>query len=125
MNESSKDEFVYDEDWFFSLPIIERRTYHRGWEAYYNRLLDGKKIICWMDTHENIYDFPRPCKVCKKFNIEDGRESYDACIGKLPGVVAACCGHGTKDGYIYFDNDVVIRFPSISIDRSLKSLLAK
>lgn len=30
-------------------------------------------------------------------------------MGKLPGVDAACCGQGVKEGYIRFVNGVVIR----------------
>lgn len=37
------------------------------------------------------------------------KEGYDACLGRLPGVVAACCGHGVDDGYILFENGVNIR----------------
>ena len=34
----------------------------------------------------------------------------DPCIGVLPGVLYACCGHGTRDGYIFFENGVTVRF---------------
>lgn len=34
----------------------------------------------------------------------------DPCLGKLPGVIFACCGHGEGDGYITFANNVTIRF---------------
>jgi hypothetical protein len=61
-----------------------------------------------MDTDQSVYEFPRPCKFCNKPNIEDGNQSYDACLGKLPGVVAACCGHGATEGYILFENDTRI-----------------
>ena len=36
---------------------------------------------------------------------EDG---HDACLGALPGVIAACCGHGVKEGYILFENGISI-----------------
>jgi len=33
----------------------------------------------------------------------------DPCLGLLPGVVAACCGHGGKErGYLKFSNGVVL-----------------
>ena len=32
----------------------------------------------------------------------------DPCLGRLPGVSNACCGHG-DGGYIQFDNGVVLR----------------
>jgi hypothetical protein len=34
----------------------------------------------------------------------------DPCLGRLPGVKNACCGHGFPQyGYIMFDNSMVIR----------------
>jgi hypothetical protein len=52
---------------------------------------------------------------CKRKRRADG---YDPCLGFLPGVKYACCGHGGKsasaDGYIYFENGVVIRFDKVT-----------
>jgi len=31
-------------------------------------------------------------------------EGHDACLGKLPGVGAACCGHGVDDAYAIDNN---------------------
>jgi len=48
----------------------------------------------------------RPCKHCESAIKDD----IDTCIGKLPGVKFACCGHGNREGsYIMFENGVVIR----------------
>jgi hypothetical protein len=93
------EEYAEDE-WFFSLPKEQRSVFWRGWECYYDR----GPMIRFMDSDQNVAEFPRPCKFCNQFNIEDGVQSYDACLGKLPGVIAACCGHGAKEGYILFDN---------------------
>ena len=42
----------------------------------------------------------RPCGICKKVSTKEG---HDACLGTLPGVVNACCGHGIKrDAYVQF-----------------------
>lgn len=41
----------------------------------------------------------------------------DPCFGKLPGVTAACCGHGQEPGYISFENGVVVRFIDAEIER--------
>ena len=44
----------------------------------------------------------RPCGHCKKYNTEEG---HDRCLGTLPGVMNACCGHGRKnEAYIQFLN---------------------
>lgn len=40
----------------------------------------------------------------------------DPCIGMLPGVSFACCGHGEERGYINFDNGVTIRFRDAWVD---------
>lgn len=62
------------------------------------------------------------CPECKQLRLSDdsgcGR-GVDPCLGKLPGVKAACCGHGGKGncgGYIYFTNGVTIRFEKCIVD---------
>lgn len=52
------------------------------------------------------------CKVCGK---EREKGKPDPCLGRLPGVMFACCGHG-KRGYIYFENGTVIRFRNAQVD---------
>jgi hypothetical protein len=71
----------------------------------------GHKIIykndqwVYADTKKPIIeDSHRACKKCG-FGFKD----YDACLGKLPGVINACCGHGVDEGYIQFENGVIIR----------------
>lgn len=46
------------------------------------------------------------CPKCKKRATKD---DHDPCISNLPGVKYACCGHGIEEGYISFENGVVIR----------------
>ena len=50
----------------------------------------------------------RPCKKCGKlFTLGEGE--VDPCLGVLPGVDNACCGHGTNErSYIRFENGVVV-----------------
>lgn len=84
--------------------------YHYGHPWYW----DEEHNQRWSDTHEIIKQhslaacmkIDRACVSCKKFQNEDGT---DPCLGKLPGVVAACCGHGER-GYIAFENGVNIHF---------------
>ena len=54
----------------------------------------------------------RPCPTCGKRPLESGD---DACLGHLPGVVNACCGHGGR-GYVQFANGITIRFRGCEID---------
>ncbi len=48
----------------------------------------------------------RPCVKCDKlFPLEE----HDPCLGILPGVDNACCGHGIKErAYIRFKNGVCV-----------------
>ena len=51
----------------------------------------GPTVDTWQD---------RPCGICGKFPTEEG---HDACLGTLPGVMNACCGHGdNRDAYVQF-----------------------
>jgi hypothetical protein len=50
----------------------------------------------------------RWCKLTRKADL------HDPCLGELPGVKYACCGHGGKYGYIYFTNGQVIRFDHVT-----------
>ncbi len=48
----------------------------------------------------------RPCGRCGEFTGKDG---IDPCLGRLPGVMNACCGHGTTaEAYVQFSNGVRI-----------------
>lgn len=68
----------------------------RGHDIYY-------KSDDWyyLDSGESVPNNPdRICAHCKLPNRDDG---CDPCIGKLPGVSNACCGHGSAtDAYIQF-----------------------
>jgi len=49
----------------------------------------------------------RPCAHCGK----DFKHSFDVdpCLGILPGVKQACCGHGVpEEAYIIFENGVIV-----------------
>lgn len=46
------------------------------------------------------------CPKCKKMPTKD---AHDPCIKNLPGVKFACCGHGVSEGYIWFENGVIVR----------------
>lgn len=41
-------------------------------------------------------DGKRPCKRCGRPPTPEG---HDACLGHLPGVEWACCGHGVREPY--------------------------
>jgi hypothetical protein len=45
----------------------------------------------YVDTNESIHEVERPCPACHRHRTPAG---HDPCIADLPGVKAACCGHG-------------------------------
>lgn len=83
------------------------RSYFRGhpivWDAFDE---------CW--RYEDDYTLlpgwggeARPCAACGA-TWEDGQP--DPCLGVLPGVDNACCGHGIpEEAYIRFHHHVLIR----------------
>lgn len=56
----------------------------------------------------------RPCGHCGMDNTPEG---HDACLGTLPGVMNACCGHGDDRGaYVQFlDGFSIYKKDSLSI----------
>ena len=61
--------------------------------------------------HDNMARFEwvalRRCTVC---GAQVGADRPDACLGELPGVTEACCGHGVpRHAYITFESGLIIR----------------
>ncbi len=89
--------------------IDEYTTTVRGHKIKYN--IENDKWF-YLDNGKEL-DNNRPCIKCGKLPTS---EDYDACLGKLPGVKNACCGHGVEEGYIQFDDGTTIRFNLTGID---------
>ena len=63
----------------------------------------------YSDTHEPTATTwqVRDCGCCGQHTTDAG---HDPCLGELPGVSNACCGHGNrKDAYIQFTNSMIVR----------------
>jgi len=78
------------------------KSKQRGNNIEYDKLKE-----CWIysDTKENVGENwkHRECGHCGKVAIKDGYQAYDDCIGKLPGLMNACCGHGKEEeSYVQF-----------------------
>ena len=72
--------------------------YMRGHRIEYS---ETEQKWYYADTGKFIdLDHERPCTLCHKLPTPEG---YDACLGELPGVLNACCGHGVEDGYIHYE----------------------
>lgn len=68
---------------------------------------DGKAWYYWDTIVKVSEDKNRRCKRCMANNREDG---HDPCLGELPGVANACCGHGVRsDSYVHFANGTLIK----------------
>jgi hypothetical protein len=53
------------------------------------------------------------CYLCRRVRPKcdsQGIRGPDPCLGKLPGVVNACCGHGLQPGYVIFENGKTLLF---------------
>ncbi len=50
----------------------------------------------YSDTKEAI-STERCCIRCGKYPTKEG---HDACIGHIPNVISACCGHGIENAYM-------------------------
>lgn len=64
---------------------------------------------CYRDTGELCWENNRPCPHCGREWRTIGESEPDPCLGELPGVKHACCGHG-GDGYVMFENGTTVRF---------------
>lgn len=66
------------------------QSYVRGHRVRY----DGSAWR-YCDT-DALIDAERPCVRCGLTAVPDGP---DPCLGMLPGVISACCGHGVEQGW--------------------------
>lgn len=75
--------------------------------------------LVFADTGEEyVAGQERACAQCGKHPTAEG---HDACLGELPGVSFACCGHGVGLGYIVFKDSTVIRFKMSVVEKLLPS----
>jgi hypothetical protein len=66
-------------------------SYSRGHKIEY---INNKWIYF---DNKQLFDDSRPCKRCGRMPDKDG---YDACLGHIQGITAACCGHGVGPPYV-------------------------
>lgn len=64
-------------------------------------------IWLYADSRQPVRDNPqRACGHCDKPDTADG---HDGCLGTLPGVVNACCGHGvTSEAYVQYPDGTAV-----------------
>ena len=80
-----------------------------------------KGIWFYSDINKSVESIKNiPCGVCNQPVTIDG---HDACLGILPGLMNACCGHGNIDeAYIQFLDGVCVQGEkAFSIIKELKA----
>ena len=65
---------------------------------------NSDKFYYYEDDTETGPDNIKPCVRCGRMPTTDG---HDACLGTIPGIRNACCGHGLDDPYIQFENGCI------------------
>lgn len=61
----------------------------------------------YSDTGKPVAGDKRECGHCHRLPTA---EDHDACLGELPGVMNACCGHGvSKDAYVQMNDGSILR----------------
>lgn len=83
--------------------IMSNSTF-RGYRIQWS---DGQYVFC--DTGDSVKETweGRPCGHCHQYSTTEG---HDACLGTLPNVMNACCGHGElHDAYVQFSDGVLVQ----------------
>ncbi len=86
-------------------PLVRgaKSTYH-GWPSYW----DGE-IWRYADDNTPLPGWGGINRSCRKCGAECKNAESDSCLGDLPGVDNACCGHGDPAyAYIRFTNGMAI-----------------
>jgi hypothetical protein len=95
------------------------------------KAVDG--LYVYTDTNKPVSQGERGCGKCGSFRTKDG---HDNCLGGLPFVMNACCGHGNvSDAYVQFlDKSVVSgedavlvikKFKGLAVDEGTRDLIKK
>ena len=67
----------------------------------------------WLELTTGVHAGKTICQQCHRQRKNKG--DPDPCLGMLPGVVSACCGHAVGPGYIIFESMVGVSFPTTAL----------
>lgn len=83
------------------------RGKHRGHDIVF---IPDSNVWVYVDSGKKVGELKdRDCGYCGEPNTPEG---HDGCLGTLPGVMNACCGHGNdKEAYVQFPDGTDIRGP--------------
>jgi len=83
------------------------RSYFRGHPTIW---IDGAWVYEDSGLRAGFGHDVRPCRKCGRIFDSSNSGEADPCMGELPGVDNACCGHGVpSEAYIRFINGMTIR----------------
>ena len=104
----------------FGRDVIVAETDH-GFEHRYS---DGR--VCGVVNRDDGSTFryvdPLPCPLCDRLPLPGGE---DPCLGVLPGVRNACCGHGLHPPVIKFEQLAQTTIDVAAIEGVIRSLQPK
>lgn len=79
-------------------------SHWRGNKIYYDYTINEWR---YKEDGSLVKEVDKPCGHCGRKRTPEG---HDWCLGALPGVVNACCGHGNpSEAYIQFENGIEVR----------------
>lgn len=85
-------------------PVNGTHSFYRGWDIEW---INEKWV--YADTKEPLPGWGGEIRPCKKCGALMNDHEPDKCLGNLPGVDNACCGHGIPSlSYIRFTNGLVV-----------------
>lgn len=86
-------------------------TRWRGHEIYYDEEKER-----WVFSEDDVPVSDDPLRDCRHCNLHLD-DDVDPCLGRLPGVLNACCGHGRREeAYIQFESGLTVRGFTIDSD---------
>lgn len=94
------------EKYTYKIEVIVKSSTFRGHPIYTE---NGKRFYC--DTGESVDEtwHTRNCGYCGEFGNSSNGDP-DPCLGQLPGVTQACCGHGDREhSYLCLKGGPVLR----------------
>jgi hypothetical protein len=86
------------------ISLKNNESFIRGHKVYYDKTIRDWR---YKDTNEITLYSDRPCKKCGGNTTIRGYDNTpDECLGYLPNVKFACCGHGkNKMAYVIFNDN--------------------
>jgi hypothetical protein len=88
----------------YKCPVNGAKSFYRGWDIIW---INNSWV--YADTKEPIPGWGGVIRPCKKCGAIMNDHEPDKCLGNLPGVDNACCGHGIDNlAYIRFTNGLAV-----------------